>query len=259
MKSAKTGPEIASLGHTPNVSHPTENFMIKQITQAAALAALLTASATASATILYEYNRGAGTFGGHSGLSYDSVNATYNTSTEEFSFTVDYDGAAADGGWLVISPGPNPKNSDSELGIAYFDTASGDAWIYAYNGRNNNASYRETDFLGYFDDAYTTIDGVASLAFDATDVQAGLDSGFAFGAEIGIWFHPTSNLTAEGDEEGLTRFAASQNGWLDTNFDGNCDNPNTGCITAVPEPSSMLLAGLGLGMMGLRRRFAKVA
>lgn len=228
--------------------------MIKKITQAATLAALLAGSATASAGVLYEYNRGSGTFGGNSGLAYDSVNATYDTASEEFSFTVDYDGAAADGGWLVISPGPNPKRSDSELGIAYFDALSGDVWVYAYNGLNNSASYQQTEFLGFFEDAYTTIDGVASLAFDATDIQGGLDTGFAFGSRIGIWFHPAVNLTATGDQNGLDIFTYGAQGWLDTNWDGDCNNPNTGCITAVPEPSSMLLAGLGLGIMGLRRR-----
>ena len=228
--------------------------MTNRTLKAAALAILIAGSASASATVLYEYNRGAGAFGGHSGLSYDSVNATYDTASEEFSFTVDYNGATADGGWLVVSPGPNPKRSDSELGIAYFDAASGDAWVYAYNGLNNSSSWTEGPLLGYFEDAYTTVGDIATLAFDATDVQATLDSGFAFGAQIGIWFHPSANLTATGDDEGLSQFTPRQNGWLDTNFDGNCANPNTGCITAVPEPSSVLLFSLGLGAMGLRRR-----
>jgi hypothetical protein len=228
--------------------------MKTKIVKAAVLSAVLAASASASAGIIYDYNRGAGTFGGHSGLSYDSVNANYDTASEEFSFTVDYNGAAAEGGWLVISPGANPKNSTEELGIAYFDAASGDAWIYAYNGENNDNSWEETPFLAYFEDAYTTIDGVATLAFDATDINAQLETGFAFGERIGIWFHPSADLTASGDSLGLTMFTPRANGWLDTNWDGNCNNPNNGCVTAVPEPSSALLLGLGLGVMGLRRR-----
>lgn len=228
--------------------------MKTNIIKAALLASVLTASAGASATILYDYNRGAGIFGGNSGLSYDSVNSTYNDTTQEFTFTVDYAGAASDGGWLVVSPGANPKNSTDELGIAYFDAQSGDVWLYAYNGLNSNNSYESMEFLDYFDDAYTTIDGIATLAFDATDANSALETGFAFGTQIGIWFHPSANLTVTGDEEGLENFHASQTGWLDTNYDGNCANPNNGCVTAVPEPGSALLLGLGFGAMALRRR-----
>ena len=89
--------------------HQTEKNMTHRTFKAAALAILLAGSASASATVLYEYNRGAGVFGGHSGLSYDSVNATYDTGSEELSFTVDYNGATADGGWLVVSQGKNQK------------------------------------------------------------------------------------------------------------------------------------------------------
>ncbi|MFK7887999.1 MAG: PEP-CTERM sorting domain-containing protein [Gammaproteobacteria bacterium] len=230
--------------------------MKTNIVKAAVLSAVLAASASASATIIYDYNRSAGTFGGNSGLSYDSVNASYNDTTEEFSFTVDYDGQAADGGWLVISPGANPKNSTDELGIAYFDALSGDAWIYAYNGENNDNSWEETPFLAYFEDAYSTIDGIATLAFDASDINAQLETGFAFGERIGIWFHPSANLTAAGDEDGLNQFTPRSNGWLDTNWDGDCNNANNGCVTAVPEPASALLFGLGIGAMGLRRRMS---
>lgn len=221
--------------------------MIKKITQAAALAALLAGSATASAGMLYEYERGAGNFGGQSGMSYDSISASYNTYSEEFAFTVDYNGQEADGGWLVVSPGPNPKGITSELGIAYFDAASGNVWLYAYNGANNNASYQETDFLGFFEGAYTTSNGVGTLAFDATDAQAGLETGFAFGENIGIWFHPSLGTNMVGDEEGLNQYTYTAQGW----YDSRNESANG---TQIPEPSSMLLAGLGLGVMGLRRR-----
>lgn len=221
--------------------------MIKKITQAATLAALLAGSATASAGVLYEYNRGAGNFGGSTGMSYNSISTSYNTFNDEFSFSVDYNGQAADGGWLVVSPGPNPKGVTDELGIAYFDAATGDVWLYAYNGENNNASYQSTDFLGYYAGAYSTDGSVGTLAFDATDANAMLETGFAFGAELGVWFHPSLGTNMVGDANGLDSYTFASQGWWDTR-----DLTTNG--TQIPEPSSMLLAGLGLGIMGLRRR-----
>ncbi len=223
--------------------------MYKNITKLFMLALTITISSASSATAIYNYERGAGVFGGNSQLSYDSVSASFNTGTNAFSFEVDYNGTAADGGWLVVSPGPNPKNSDSELGIAYFDAASGDAWIYAYNGLNNNASYQTMQFLAYFSGAYTMAGDVATLAFDASAINSVLDTGFAFGDRIGIWFHPSANLNAFGTSDGLFNFNAQQNGWLDTNNDGDCTNQNTGCITTVPEPSTWLLLLVGFALL----------
>ena len=223
--------------------------MHKHLTKFCFLVIVIASSATASATVMYNYDRGAGVFGGSSQLSYDSVSATFDTDTDEFTFAVDYNGNAAEGGWLVISPGPNPKNSNSELGIAYFDATSGNTWIYAYNGQNNNASYQTMEFLGFFEDAYTSVGDEATLAFDATAVNAGLDTGFAFGNHIGIWFHPTANLNVLGDSDGLYIFQAHQNGWLDTNFGGDCSKPNTGCVTTVPEPSTWLLMLVGIALL----------
>lgn len=230
--------------------------MYKKLITLLALVTFLMGSASASAGLMFNYDRGAGVFGGNSGLSYDSVNATYDQGTEDFSFTVDYNGAAAEGGWLVISPGPNPKNSDRELGIAYFDAASGNTWIYAYNGLNNNASYQTMQYLGFFEDSYTTVNGVASLAFNASSFSGQLDTGFSFGNRIGIWFHPSANLNVNGDSGGLDGFHASSNGWLDTNNDGDCNNPNTGCVTTVPEPATWLLFAAGAGLLVTTRRRA---
>ncbi len=104
-------------------------------------------------------------------------------------------------------------------------------------------------FLAYFEDAYTTVGGVATLAFDASAINATLDTGFSFGNRIGIWFHPSANLNVIGTDDGIFNFDARQNGWLDTNFDGDCSNPNTGCVTSVPEPSTWLLLLIGSALL----------
>ncbi|MFK8031070.1 MAG: PEP-CTERM sorting domain-containing protein [Gammaproteobacteria bacterium] len=228
--------------------------MYKNIIKALSIAALISGSQVASASPTYNYERGAGVFGGGSGLSYDSVSASYNSSTEAFSFEVDYNGTAAAGGWLVVSPGGNPKNSTSELGIAYFDAASGDTWVYAYNGMNNSASYLTMDFLGFFEDSYTTVNGVATLSLETSSFSSQLDTSFAFGERIGIWFHPTANLSVIGDSDGLDTFTANGTGWLDTSNEGDCSNPNNGCITTVPEPTTWVLLTLGMGILFYSRR-----
>ena len=220
--------------------------------------ALWALSASASAGLEYHYDRGPGVFGGGSGLAYDGIFASFNEDTGAFVWQVDFAGAAADGGWLVVSDGANPKNSSDELGIAYMDADSGDVWVYAYNGQNNTASYLTRPFLAYFEDAYTTVGDVATLAFDATAINLIQETGFAFGPSIGIWYHPSANVTVVGGAGGLDSFSAHGNGWLDTSFDDDCSNPNTGCIT-VPEPGSLPLILLGTAVLALRRRLLKTA
>lgn len=215
----------------------------------------VTVTAQASAGVIYNYERGAGVFGGGSGLSYEGVTASWDATNQLFEFIVDFDGTAADGGWLVVSPGANPKNSTTELAIAYLDADSGGVWVYAYNGANNAASYLETPFLGFFSNAYTIDgEGVATLSLNTSIIDTQLETGFAFGERLGIWYHPALGVNINGDASGMSGFSFSSQGWLDTNWDGDCDNPNNGCITTVPEPGTLPLVFLGCAMLALRRR-----
>ncbi|MFK7965003.1 MAG: hypothetical protein AB8C46_13655 [Burkholderiaceae bacterium] len=215
----------------------------------------------ANAALLYEYNRGPGNFGpsrANPVVSYDSINATFHTGTEQLTWTVDFGSIIPSSAWVVFSPGPNPKGATDELGIAYLDQASGDAWIYAYNGRNSNDSYRSGPLLEYLPGAYQYNGDVATFAFDSSGVNAQLTSGFAFGPSIGIWYHPVIGGAITGDASGISLFGAGSQRWLDTSLDGDCLGSN-GCITTtnVSAPASAALLGIGmLAMVGRRFRLA---
>ncbi|MEO1037194.1 MAG: PEP-CTERM sorting domain-containing protein [Pseudomonadota bacterium] len=218
-------------------------------------------TATAHAGPIFEYESASGNpFGGGSGGAYDSIRLSYDSMTEDFTFAVDYDGAVAEGGWLVVSDGPNPKRADDELAILYFDQGTQDVWAYAYNGRNNNASWQTTQFLGFFADAYTTSGDISTLALNAASINSQLaGTGVAFGPLIGIWFHPSFNQWIEGDAAGIHAYVARRNGWYDTHNDGRRCQPRPGhggCVTTteVPEPGALVLLATGLGALAMRRR-----
>lgn len=206
-----------------------------------------------------------------------SVTNSYNPATDQFSFTAQFNNRTANGFWLAVSPGPNPKGHSGELALIYFDgsnIAAPRATVYAYNGLNGDNSFQDgtarsgtqtPDFIGALINgvnatmAVTNTSGGGrslSISFDGTFVQTHqpLDAidrarnewtGLAFGAQYGIWFHPVSGLSTAYNNTGrLTQWHYDGQGWLDLANQ-----------TTIPTPGAA--AVLGLGALGAARRRRK--
>lgn len=124
---------------------------------AAAAAALLGASATASATLFgwtftpgepqpvggsYLLSNGGGTF--------HSIAATFDTVSKELTFTLNFSDRVTTGFYLGMNNGPVPLERPGQIGLFYFD--AGDVFdgdpstniyltSYGYNGANNGSTW----------------------------------------------------------------------------------------------------------------------
>ena len=179
-----------------------------------------------------------------------SITTSFNDSNDVFTWSStikrNADGVLANGAWLVVNDGPNPKGIDSELAIYYFDEASETGSIYNYDGRNNSTSWNSPGELLDTFDLDVTKNGndevTYSFSYDATILNGlGLSptwEGTAFSDKVGIWFHAVSGLDAEYDlsSNEITKFAYNkQQSWYDIS------NKHT---KAVPEPASAAALGL---------------
>jgi len=223
-----------------------------------------------------------GSLGYNPGAGYvDSLFTQYNEGTGRFDFEVGFSanaGMLADGFWLVVNDGPNPKFHVEELAIFYFDgtdvASGGDGIVtsYVYNGANSGSSWLspgETLLSSLNGDPITAsgsvVGDVAAFAFsvdttglnDASQWPAsyglGADwKGAQFADKIGIWLHPVV-AGGSGPEYGaagtsregfLTSFPIVKQGWVDVQMQ-----------QTVPEPSGALLAVVGgMGLLLRRRR-----
>ncbi|MEO0540999.1 MAG: hypothetical protein AAFZ80_09065, partial [Cyanobacteria bacterium P01_A01_bin.105] len=225
----------------------------------------LLASTLAIASVAVAVPAGAATFsfdsstiGGNSSVGvHERIQTTYDTETDWFTWSSTFspnpaNGNLADGAWLVVSPGPNPKSHAQEYVMFYLDGTVGNEQVsmYVYNGMNSSSSYVDNIYLGAtdlqveesgdertfsFELDMTTINNLDIAAVN-TDPTVTTDwVGTEFGEEVGIWFHGVEGLeTAYNANGSLSDFSYSSQGWYDAR------NLPT---EQVPEPG--LAFGLG--------------
>ena len=193
--------------------------------------------------------------------SYDSTSEvlTWQSSISESN------GNLADGFWLVVSDGANPKSHYNEYAIFYGDSYTGNLSAYVYNGINSSSSWNTPgEFIETFGGSFesdTSAAGEVTFNFSIdvsgingyTPTTPGTNAwdGAQFGENIGIWFHPvvfndTPTYNADGS---LSSFSYGPSGWYDT------ANQQTQVVSDVPESGTLALASIGLvGMIAGRRR-----
>lgn len=167
------------------------------------------------------------------------------------------------GGWLVLTEGPNPKHANENYAIFYMDGTSGRLSAFEHTTQAKKNSYQQNPFLGSWDNAVTIADnGTERTMSFSVDVSSILNTGIQTGFDdsVGIWFHATTGTNAGYDENGqLTSFAYSGKNWFDTEGAGLKTKVATKPTAAeVPEPATGLL-GLGLigwGTSSMKRRLA---
>ena len=228
---------------------------IKTAFALAALPALFAIAPASAATYTFQGNNLPGNTrtGDHT-----NITATYNNNTNLFTwsstFTENGSGTLAEGAWLVVSDGENPKKHVDEYAILYLDGLTETVSIYNYNGVNSANSYRREQYLG--STALNVIDTGNSKTFefslDATDINNNASfgsewQGIRFDNNIGIWFHGASNLTTQYRTDGsLEDFRPGVTGWYDVGNE---------MATAVPEPGTAVALGLvGLVAAAQRRK-----
>ena len=206
----------------------SNRFMSMFAGAAAAAAACVGAAGSASATI-YTYDDPHGLYSGGQILT-ENFSSTYDAANQRFSMTTTVNGSisrsTADGFWIVLSDGPNPKNHVNEYAILYGDAVNNRITAYVYDGVNSANSYKDphryiTSFSGKLD--YTDLGGGRST-FSISDLDVSGINGFladpawdgvAFGDEIGIWFHPAMMESLKYSGAQLTEYRFHTQGWYD--------------------------------------------
>ena len=189
-----------------------------------------------------------------------TVSGKYDAAHQQLSFSStirQHQGQLANGFWLVLSDGPNPKGDVDEYAILYGDADTGYLTSYVYNGENKANSYQEQDFIGFYENTLQVTDSRnrkrRTFTFTNFDINAINDylsetnstwDGASFGDNVGVWFHPAVLAETAYDDEGqLTLFDIEKTSWYDVSN-----------VATVPAPAGLVLLAKGLGILAVLRK-----
>lgn len=220
----------------------------------AGVACALLTSVSANATTFTVNGIQPGSAGGY-GTSITKWLASYTDTAGAQRLTLDVaigsELVSDDGFWLVLNNGGNPKNISDQLVILYGDVKTNRITAYNYNGQNSPSSYQTNSrYLATFNNAFTLLNS-HEYTFDINvtalnNINLPNWKGIQFTDSAGIWFHASRNENATYNGNLIT-FYSGDDGYLDT------DHTPT---TRTPEPGSLALLGLGLAVIGWRKRRA---
>lgn len=177
-----------------------------------------------------------------------SITTTFNNNTNLLTLSLDYapnaDGINANGAWVMLSDGANPRNQTGKYAIFYLDETSKKVSIDEYDGAKKSGSWKSPgNFLGSTGLVVSESNGVKkfNFAMDMTKINSlstlGSDwKGAAFNNKIGDWAHGVNASEVKLTDKGmLSAFKHGKASFYDV------DNLET---TAVPEPASAAAIGL---------------
>lgn len=187
-----------------------------------------------------------------------SLTTTYDSATEVFSFDATFsatNGNLPNAGWLVVSPGPNPKGNVDEYAIMYMDNANATVTSYVYNGVNSANSWQDPNAYLQSDVGALSVSNPSAserriqFSIDATAINAmnlGPDwVGVEFGPQMGLWYHPATGGFEYDGKGRISSFKVGTQGWYDK-LDLS--------TRPIPEPSAALAFGIGALLVGASRK-----
>ena len=213
--------------------------------------------------------------------AYDNVNDTYSM---KFNNTT-----GADGFWLVVSDGENPKNNVNEYAILYGDLTNNRITAYTYNGQNAANSFANPgEYIATYNNVFDfQANDMIQFDIDVAKINNfvpdnGLPNewdGVQLGALGGIWFHQSTGSQFSYDGQGaITEYTFTGQTWLDRANDPSFTRRSPDCLQGetargfanpcdatqgemlnmpgnpVPAPGGLALLIAGLAGLRLRRK-----